>query len=66
MDEQIKKANEFWSDARTRVISVSREAGLEVSIEEHDDPFLYDLYDDGNYVPTDGEIIAAVEEYIAG
>lgn len=31
------------------MISLSREAGLEVHIEEHDDPFLYDLYEDGNY-----------------
>lgn len=66
MDEQIRKANEFWAEARDRVISVSREAGLEVSIEGHDDQFLYDLFDDGEYIPSDGEIIAAVEEYLAG
>ena len=47
-----------------RVIAFSREAGLEVNIEEHDDPFLYDLYEDGDYVPSDDEIIAAVEEYL--
>ena len=46
------------------MISLSREAGLEVHIEEHDDPFLYDLYEDGDYVPSDDEIIAAVEEYL--
>lgn len=64
MDEQIREANEFWAEARDRVISLSREAGLKVHIEEHDDPFLYDLYEDGDYVPSDDEIIAAVEEYL--
>ena len=66
MDEQIREANEFWAEARDRVISLSREAGLEVHIEEHADPFLYDLYEDGDYVPSDDEIIDAVEEYLAG
>lgn len=57
----IERANQFWENARARVLEVAQEAGLEISIEEHDDDFLFDLFDYGDYEPTDAEIIEAIK-----
>lgn len=60
----IERANQFWEDALARVMRVAEEAGLEVSLEDHADEFLFDLFDCGDYEPTDAEIIEAVKEYL--
>ncbi len=57
----IERANQFWENAQARVLELAKAAGLEISLKEHDDEFLYDLFDDGDYEPTDAEIIAAIE-----
>lgn len=56
----------FWQEARLRVLGVAKYNGLTVSINEHDDDFLYDLYDGGCYIPTDEEIVEAINEMNGG
>lgn len=58
-------ANQFWEEARLRVLGVAKYNGLPVIIKEHNDDFLFDLYEGGDYIPTDEEIVEAIEEYLA-
>ncbi len=58
----LEKASLFWEYARQHVLAVAEIAGLHIELDEHDDQFLYDLYDYGDFTPTDEEIIAAIEE----
>lgn len=64
LDKDIERANKFWEDARNRVLRVAQAADLQIEIAEHDDEFLFDLFDCGDYVPTDSEIVEAIEEFI--
>ena len=59
----LERANDFWAQARARVLAIARAADFNVSLKEHDDEFLFDLFDYGSYDPTDAEIIEALEEY---
>lgn len=65
MDE-LERAAQFWSNARNRVITIAKNEQLQITVEEHDDPFLYDLYDNGDYIPSDDEIVVAIKEANAG
>ena len=61
--EMIEKANKFWADARNRVLRIADAIGVSITLAEHDDGFLYDLFDCGSYNPTDEEIEESVREY---
>ena len=61
----LERANKFWSDARQRVLAIAEAADLRITLAEHDDEFLFDLFDCGGYTPTDAEIIEAIEEYLS-
>ena len=61
----LERANKFWSDARQRVLAIAEAADLRITLAEHDDEFLFDLFDCGDYTPTDAEIIDAIEEYLS-
>ena len=65
LDRDIERANEFWANARSRVLRTAEAADLRVESAEHDDEFLFDLFDCGEYVPTDAEIVEAIEEYLS-
>ena len=43
-------------------LEIAEAAGLDISLEEHDDEFLFDLFDYGDYEPTDAEIIEAIKD----
>jgi hypothetical protein len=58
----IERANQFWAEARERVLRVAEENGLAIRLAEHDDELLYDLFDYGSYEPTDDEIVEAIKE----
>ena len=58
----LERANRFWENARNRVLRLAETAGLNITISEHDDEFLFDLFDCGDYEPSDEEIITAIKE----
>lgn len=60
---KYERANQFWAEARERVLRIARAADFNITLRDHDDEFLYDLFDCGSYEPTDEEIIEALEEY---
>ena len=60
----LERANQFWANARERVMIIAEANCLCLELEEHDDPFLYDLYDGGERIPTGEEITAAIREYL--
>lgn len=62
--EMMRAADELWSKARMRVLEIAAREGLNITIAEHDDSFLYDLFDEGEYEPTDDEIAEAIHEYV--
>jgi len=66
--EMMEAANKFWDNADDRVIRVAYQRGLDITVAEcgdlYDD-FLYELFDYGDYNPTDDEIAEALEEYVA-
>ena len=41
----LERANKFWSDARQRVLAIAEAADLRITLAEHDDEFLFDLFD---------------------
>lgn len=55
MKEQMELANNFWKAAREYVLAIAALNNIEVHIDEHDDEFLYILFDDGKL--PDGETI---------
>ena len=61
----LERANKFWNDASLRVLAIAEAADLQITLAEHDDEFLFDLFDCGDYTPTDAEIIDAIEEYLS-
>lgn len=63
--KDLERANKFWDEARSRVLRIAEAADLRVEIAEHDDEFLFDLFDCGDHVPTDEEIVEAIEEYLS-
>ena len=60
---KYERANQFWAEARERVLRIAYAADFNITLRGHDDEFLYDLFDCGSYEPTDEEIIEALEEY---
>lgn len=60
--EDLEAANKFWEEAKARVERIAAENGLAIELLDHDDEFLFDLYDSGEYVPTDEEVLEAIEE----
>ncbi len=60
----LEQADKFWSNARERVMLIAEANCFHLSLEEHDDSFLYDLYDNGDYIPTGEEITTAIREYL--
>ena len=69
MEVKLKEANKFWEKAEDRVWKVARandmDAGLECLMELTDfnfDEFLFDLFDYGEFNPTDYDILVALCE----
>lgn len=62
----LERADKFWANARERVLTIAAANGLSITLEDHDDPFLYDLYDNGEYIPSGEEITTAIKELVAG
>lgn len=62
LDQKIAEANAFWDRARAYVLEVAAEIGVRVEIAEHDDGFLFDLFDGGDSVPLREEVIEAINE----
>jgi len=54
MDADLEAANRFWDEARSRVLAIAEAHGLRLELADHDDGFLFDLYDDGENVPSEG------------
>lgn len=61
---QMEWASKFWANARERVMLIAEANCFPLSLEEHDDPFLYDLYDNGDHIPTGEEITTSIREYL--
>lgn len=64
LDAEIVAANRFWDEARSRVLEIAEAHGLQVVLAEHDDGFLFDLYECGEYIPTEAEVVEAIREYL--
>ena len=63
VDEKLPAADKFWHEARERVLRIAGREGFDITLAEHDDGFLFDLFDNGEYEPTDKEIVEAIKEY---
>lgn len=63
-DVELEAANRFWAEARSRVLAIAEAHGLQVVLADHDDEFLFDLYEGGEYVPTMTEVVEAIREYL--
>ena len=63
-DAEIEAANRFWAEARSRVLAIAEAHGLQVVLADHDDEFLFALYDGGERVPSEAEVIEAIREYM--
>ena len=61
---ELERANQFWANARERVMIIAEANCFPLELKEHDDPFLYDLYDCGEHVPSGDEIVAAIKEHL--
>ena len=62
--EQLRAAERFWAEQRERVLQIAEQNGLEIYISEGDDSFLYYLYDNGDYMPSDSEVLESIKEYL--
>lgn len=60
--DDLEAANEFWTKAKERVERIASENGLTIHLSDHDDGFLYDMFDCGDYDPTDAEVLEAIKE----
>lgn len=63
-DAEIEAANRFWAEARSRVLAIAEAHGLQVVLADHGDEFLFALYDGGERVPSEAEVIEAIREYM--
>lgn len=63
LDAEIVAANRFWDEARSRVLKIAEAHGLQVVLAEHDDGFLFELYEYGEFIPTEAEVVEAIREY---
>ncbi len=64
MDADLEAANRFWDEARSRVLAIAKAHGLRLELADHDDGFLFDLYDDGENVPSEAEVVEAIQEFL--
>lgn len=64
LDAEIEAANRFWAEARSRVLAIAEAHGLPLVLADHDDGFLFELYDYGESVPADAEVVEAIREYL--
>lgn len=62
-EPEYRKAEQFLEKARERVLAIAQACDFNITLHEYDDDFLYDLFIDGTYAPTDEEIIEALEEF---
>lgn len=69
MTDKMMNAEKFWNAAEERVTTVMFANNLDAAVdcaEENGDfcmqDFLFDLFDYGDYEPTDEEIVAALTE----
>lgn len=58
----LERANKYWEEQKERVKRIAAENGIEITLEEHDDPFLFDLFDCGDLELTDEEVLEALKE----
>lgn len=56
----------YWQIKKEEVEMVAHDLGLKIELKEHDDPFVYDLYDCGSYEPSIEEIGKAIIETFGG
>ncbi|MCC8157280.1 MAG: hypothetical protein LIO54_08395 [Oscillospiraceae bacterium] len=56
-NKKIKEADRYWEKARARVLDMADYMACDIQIEEHDDSWLFDLYQGGNHEPTDEELM---------
>lgn len=59
--KRLKRAEAYWNYQRERVLLIAAQHDIEIEIAEHDDPFLFDLFDGGDADLTDDEIISELE-----
>lgn len=57
---------DYWSIKKDEVETIAFTNGIKIHLRNHDDLFLYDIYDYGNYEPTQEEIIEAIIETFGG
>ena len=62
MLNEFEAADRFWAEAKARVERLAAANGIRATLSEHDDGFLYDVFDCGDYDPTDDEIVEALRE----
>ena len=69
MDARLMEANKFWEKAEDRVWKVAiandLDSGIECAMELYGfkmDEFLFDLFDYGEFNPTDEDIVVAICE----
>lgn len=60
--DKYEVANKFWEAARAYVMKVAEEHDLGCDLTGADS-FLFDLFDGGDYWPSDEEIAEAVRVY---
>lgn len=63
-DAELEAANRFWTEARSRVLAIAKAHGLQLVLADHDDGFLFELYECGERIPTEAEVVEAIREYL--
>lgn len=61
-EKRLVEANKYWDYQKARVERIAEENGIEITLKEHDDEYLYDLFDCGDLELTDEEILAELKE----
>lgn len=64
LEAEFHAANVFWQEARERVLRRAHYLCVPLELKEHDDEFLYDLFDNGATIPTDEQIDKALWELL--
>ena len=58
----LERANKYWKEQKERVERIAAENGIEITLEEHDDQYLFDLFDCGDLELTDEEALEELKE----
>ena len=62
---ELERANQFWARAKAHVEEVAKANGIDLALSENDDEFLFELFENGDYIPaSDGEILEAILEFV--